>query len=150
MSLFQYNDQKNPKRVVLIPRGRTEEGMAGGTITPGQLIKVNSDGQLVVHATAGGYAEKAFADEDPLQARTLDDDYAADDRVNYFLAEPTAVVYSWLEDGESVQSGDLLESAGNGDLRKRSSGIPVAIALDTLDLSGSSNVAHGRLRVRVI
>lgn len=150
MSLFMYNDQKNPKRVILIPVGRIEEGVAGGAIVPGQLVKVNSSGEIVVHATAGGYAEKAFADEDPLQARTLDDAYASDDRVSYFLAEPTAVIYGFLEDGENVASGDLLESAGNGDLRKRTTGIPVAMALDTLDLSGSDNVAHGRLRIRVI
>jgi hypothetical protein len=150
MSLFQYPDQQFPKRVHLLGKGRHEEGVAGGTITPGQLIELNSSGNYVVHSSSGGYAEKAFAIEDALQARTLDDDYAADERVSFVLAQPSDVVYAWLADGETVDSGTFLESNGNGDLKEHSSGAVVAVALEAVDLSASSNTTHGRLRIRVL
>ncbi|MFQ5452467.1 MAG: hypothetical protein ACE5DQ_02805, partial [Candidatus Paceibacterota bacterium] len=58
--------------------------------------------------------------------------------------------YCWLSDGESVVVGDQLEyGTTDGELVKRSSGISVATALETVDLSASANTAKGRLQVMV-
>ncbi len=151
MALFQYSDQQFPKRIVLIGRGRSEEFYADGAITPGQLLKINSAGNTIVHATAGGAAEAMFAVEDALQARTLDDAYAVGDRVSTHIADRGDVIYGWLADNEHVVAGDFLASAGNGDVRKKqSSDIAIGVALEAVDLTASANTAHGRLRLRVL
>ncbi len=60
-----------PKRIHLLGDGRHEEAVAGGTIRPGDLIKLNSDGEVVVHGSAGGNAEALFALEDALQGKEI-------------------------------------------------------------------------------
>lgn len=139
-----------PKRIHLLGDGRHEEGVAGGTVKPGHLVALNSDGEIVVHPTSGGPAEALFALEDALQGRTIDTAYAADDVVAIVVAEKGDVVYAWLNVGESVAKGDYLVSNGDGTLQKRSSSeIAVAVSLDTLNLSDSEH-APERIRVRVL
>ncbi len=139
-----------PKRIHLLGDGRHEEGVAAAGITPGHLVALNSDGKLVVHPTSGAYAETAFALEDALQGRTIDKAFVATEVVPYVLAETGDVVYAWLNVGENVVIGDLLSSNGDGTLEKVAGGeIPLAISLDTLNLSDSEHVP-GRIRVRVL
>lgn len=141
---------ETPKRIHLLGSGRHEEAIAGGAITPGMLIKLDSAGEVVVHATQGGPAEKLFALEDALQGNSIDDAYATDDLVGYVAASPGDVVYAYLDVGENVVIGDLLVSAGNGSLEKRTSTyIALAIALEALNLSDSEHAA-GRIRVRIL
>jgi hypothetical protein len=45
--------------ILLKGRGIRMEGPAGGSITPGHLVTVNSSGQIVVHNNAGGAALRA-------------------------------------------------------------------------------------------
>ena len=59
-----------------------------------------------------------FALEDELQGRGIEDDYAAADKVQCWVAQPGEIVYARLADGESVASGDFLESSGYGTLKK--------------------------------
>jgi hypothetical protein len=153
MSLFQYADQQFPKRIMLVPGpgGRPGETVAETAITPGQLGKLDGNGKLVVHGTAGGYAEPLFPIEDALQANTLDTPYNPGDPVQTWHCAKGDVVYSWLADGQHVQIGDYLSSAGQGDFRKvTGSDVALAVALDALDLSVSSAHTHGRIRVRVL
>lgn len=138
-----------PKRIHLLGDGRHEEAVAGGTIRPGDLIKLNSDGEVVVHATAAGNAERLFALEDALQGKEISESYANDDVVGFVVASPGDVVYAYLSWGENVAKGDLLESNGDGALRKWTSGKVIAVSLDTLNLSDSES-ADERLRVRVV
>jgi len=141
---------EKPKRIHLLGDGRHEEAVAAAGITPGHLIALNSDGKVVVHPTSGGYAETAFALEDALQGRTIDKAYVADEVVSYVLAEGGDVVYAWLNVGENVAIGDLLSSNGDGTLEKVSGAeIPLAIALETLNLSDSEH-APERIRVRTL
>jgi len=48
------------------------------------------------------------------------------------------VAYMILYDGENVVIGDYLESNGDGTLIKLGSGVALFVALEALDLSGSS------------
>lgn len=92
---------------------------AGGTITPGDLIKYASDGDFEVHDDEGGPALAMFAIEDEYQGNDIDDDYSSGDRViarimvrgervrcNITTSSPT-----------SVAIGDKLISNGDGTLR---------------------------------
>lgn len=122
------------------------EFKAHAALLPGMLVSLNSDTEVLAHAVAGGNVTPVmFALEDALQGKGLDDAYAAGDQVRVWVAQRGEEVLAILADGESVSVGDALESAGNGYLRKHvvdSTGdylFPIiAIALETMDLSGSS------------
>lgn len=151
-----------PKQIQLRGDFTREEGVASATIKPGYLVEVHSSSgrKLRPHATAKGFAERAFAVEDPLQGKTatdvqsrsIDDDYASTETVPYHIQEPGNLVYAWLKDGENVAIGDKLESAGDGTLQKVSGSADlevVGIAEEALDLSASSNTAAARLIIRI-
>ncbi len=142
---------QTPHKILLIANNyRTEEMLAGGTITPGDLIQVGSTGTAVVHPTAGGAAERLFATEDRLQGKGISDTYANGDRVTAALVQPGDVVYAWLADGQTVTPASYLTSNGAGKLKvATSTDIRIAKSLDTLDLTNSA-VADGRIRVRII
>ena len=141
-----------PKRIHLIGGpGRFEEGIAAEAITPGHLVKLNSDGELIKHNVAGGWAEPAFALEDALQGNTIADAYADNDRVFYVIASPGDVIYALLAAGESVDPSEFLTSNADGTFKVAgSTDIRVAASLETLDLSDSAETAAARLKIRVL
>lgn len=126
---------------------RREERLAAGTISPGMLLTIDSDGAVLAHDTEGGLAGRSFAEVDALQGNTLDDDYSADDLVSINIEMPGSECQAFLKAGENVVIGDKLVSAGDGtliDADSVSSGVTIvqyiAIALEALDLSGSGAV----------
>lgn len=137
-----------------------EEMVANAAITPGMLVEEMSTGKVRVHTNVGQNAIPMFALEDELQGNGIDDDYAADDVVQVWVAQRGEQVYALLANGESVAIGDFLESNGDGYLKKwtaDSAGVVeypqsiVAQALEALDLTGSSGEETTyRLQVRVI
>ena len=97
---------------------RQEEAIAGAAgIYPGMLLKLNASGEVVVHSTEGGRAEKAFAAEDALQGGTVSTVYTNGSVVTYILPVPGAVINALIEDGQDIAIGDELISAGNGKLK---------------------------------
>ena len=139
-----------PKRIHLLGEGRHEEAVAAGAITPGMLINQNSAGAVVVHPTAGGWAEKAFALEDALQGKTIADAYASGDRVSFVLGKSGDVVYAWLSGGEGATPDEFLTSNGDGTLKVASStDIRIAVPLEAVDASDSADV-NERIRVRLL
>lgn len=135
---------------------RKEEMVAAAAITPGHLVYENTSGLAAVHATEGGYAERLFAEEDALQGRTIDDDYAASDQVFLHVAMPGDVIYAWLKAGENVSIGANLVSAGDGTLIDEGSvGSGVTVkqivgkAVEAKDLSASGAVAS-RIAIRIL
>lgn len=141
----------SPKKIHLVGDGRYEEAIAAGAIMPGHLVKLDSDGKVAVHGSAAGVAERMFAVEDALQGNSIDDAYAADDRVALVIARPGDVIYAWLDAGAdgTVAVGDPLTSSGNGLLKKGVATNIVAIALQALDLNDTGDV-DTRIKVRVI
>lgn len=132
---------------------------AGGAITPGHLVQLDSDGDVTVNSSAGVACQKAFALEDELQGKTISDAYASGDKVQVWNCVPGEEVYALLADGENAAIGDKLVSNGDGQLKVMtadSSGAvveetPIAIALEAVDMSGSSGVdSNGRIEVRII
>jgi len=104
--------------IILKGHGIRKERIANATITPGHLVEVISTGKLQPHGTAGGNAQKAFAVEDDLQGKTITNDYAANDRVQYNVMERGSEVYAVLATNQTIDIGDPLESAGDGTLQK--------------------------------
>ena len=124
-----------------------EEALAAGAIKPGHLLQLDSNLKVVVHATEGGYAERAFAKEDALQGKTTADAYASGDQVFYSLAVPGSVVNAMIKAGQNIAKGDKLISAGDGTLKEDTaitSGTTlkqiIAYAVETKDLSASGAV----------
>jgi len=140
----------DPKTIVLISvAGRSEEALAGGAITPGDLVGVNSAGKYIRNASDAAEVERIFAKENALHGDDIDTAYAADERVFLHVAGRGDVVYANLKDGEVAVIGTKLTSGADGLLIAASStaGDPViAVSLDALSPSG----ANGRIRVRLV
>lgn len=137
------------------------EAVAGGAITPGHLVALNTSGQVVVHPTAGGTSpEKAFAIENDARGHGITDAYASGDRVRYAVCPPGVEVYAILTTSQTITVGDVLESAGNGTLRERVAQTSVgatspavavrdpaiATAIEAVTTTGST----ARIKVRVL
>jgi len=146
------------RAAILVKRGTRKELVAGGTITPGHLIMINSAGKYVVHGTAKGRALKCFADIADHNGKGLDDNYVANDLVMGEIVDSGAEVNALLAaSATAVVIGAQLESAGDGTLRNITAdnttgpvfgGYPIAIALEAVDNSGGGTPA--RIRVLVL
>lgn len=145
--------------IKVIGEGIQKEASAGGTITPGHLIEFSGADDVIVHATAGGLATKAFAVEDDIQGNDIDDDYLSGVNVLYRVFHSGEEVRAWLAAGENASKGSYLESNGDGLLRVHvpevGSGAAavvvnqiVGIATVALDLS-ASGVAAARLIIEI-
>ena len=138
-----------PKTISLKGESILKERKANAAITPGHLVELMSTGNIRVHATVGGQAQRAFALEQDLIGRGIDDAYAANDSARYAVFQPGAEVLALLATGESCSIGDFLESAGNGTLQVASTpieGSNVAIALEAITGGG----APKRVKVEVL
>ena len=124
---------------------------AAAAIIPGELIQLNSDGNVEVHDVAGGNLLHMFAVEDEPQGNGIDDAYAAADKVQCWVTLRGEEVYAILADGQDIAIGDFLESNGAGELQLHTpdtadsddtitvySNQIVGISLEDIDLSGSS------------
>lgn len=122
------------------------EAVAGGTITPGMLLAISGTA-AVAHASAGGAAQAAFAVENDMVGKGIDDDYVADDNVIYRVFPEGARVYAILASGQNVAAGALLQSAGNGRLSAAANADNVvAKAVESVNASGGA----ARIRVEIV
>ena len=129
-----------PKTIVLKGDFIRKEAEASEAITPGHLVEFGGAAELRKHATVGGAGRRAFALENDLIGKGVDDAYAAGDNVLYGVFGPGAEVYAKLAAGETCTKGDALESAGNGLLQVSSTpveGSIIAWALETIAVAGS-------------
>jgi hypothetical protein len=142
-----------PRTIVLVGKeqGIMKELVAGGTITPGHLVAINSAGKYVVHPTAAGRASAIFPQENDLNGKGIDDNYVANDWVQaWHLGRGAEVNGIVAAAADAIVIGDYLESAGDGTLRKATAfaqsgttpfavtpaGNIVAQALEAVDNSG--------------
>lgn len=111
---------KTVERTILLKgRGYRLEKVAGGTITPGHLVKLNSSDQLVVHSLAGGKWIGAIAVEDDHNGKDIDDNYSANDYVQAEVLGRGCYVNGLVAAGAAaLVIGDLVEPAGDGTVRK--------------------------------
>lgn len=126
------------------------ETPAVGAIQPGMLLEtvavgsgVNAVPNVQPHSTAGGFAERTFANEDALQGKTKTDAYAAGDPVQVAKERSGNKGLGYMKAGSHYTIGMKLISSGDGSL-KPTTGTPsqiIAIATADLDLSASGAVA---------
>ncbi|HZR80352.1 MAG TPA: hypothetical protein VFD92_04570 [Candidatus Binatia bacterium] len=96
-----------------------EGTVAGGTITPGDLLARSSATQMIRHGNAGRNHAFLFADNVPDRNKGIDDDYSANDNVRVVVPTRGAIMNANLAaNAAAVAIGDALESNGNGKLRK--------------------------------
>lgn len=128
---------------------------SGQTVTPGMLVKLQSNGTIRSHASAGQVLENAFALEDDLQGKDIATAYAAASICQFGIFRPGDVVNAILATSQTIVKGDFLESAGNGNLRKYaadSAGVVeyplsvVAVALENV----TTTSATARIQARII
>ena len=151
----------NPETIILKGDPLMKEAEAGGTITPGHLIRRSAAGTVAFHATAGGTAASMFAKENDIAGDEITSDYLVGEVVLCFVARPGDEVYAILADGEVTAVGSFLESNGTGELRVVDAdtsvgtigvGSIIGQALEVVDASDSAAtaVASRHLRLEVI
>ncbi len=140
-----------------------EEYEAGGDITPGHLVKLGSDSKVVVHDSTQ-LAIPMFAVEDALQGNGIDDAYKSGDPVQVWIPQRGDQAYALLHhDSATVNPGDFLMSAGDGELTKfDAQTLPsswtgdieklkiVAQALEEKASPASSTADRIRVKVRIV
>lgn len=133
-----------------------EEYIADAAIKPGHLVKLDSDGKVTVTAANAGQVLPMFAVEDEHRGKTITDAYAQGDPVQCWIPTRGDIVYGILDVGAKVVVGDFVESTDDGTLRKLTAGTNasdggavVGVALEALDLTGSSAAAkHIKVRIK--
>ena len=118
-----------------------EEFVAASAIKPGMLVALDENGKVKPHGTAEGNAIPMFALEDELQGKTIEDEYAANDPVQVWVAGRGDIVYALANSSAIINVGDFLVSAGDGSLKPAGSGTTLSV---NVDVSGA-NVAFSAL-----
>lgn len=129
------------KTIPLRFTGRYDEAPAGGTLKPGHLLDYQTDGDVVVHAAAGGNTPVMVAFEDALQGRTVATAYSATERVFFGHPNSSDVVGMYLKAGENVAVGETLISAGDGTLIAESSAASAGVVKKIIGVVAPTNAA---------
>lgn len=133
--------------ILLKGRGVRDERVAGGTITPGDLVILNSSGQLIRNATAAIAVVPRFAVENDLVGKSITDDYVVNDYVQSEILRSGNEVYAFVAAAASaIVVGNRLEADASGGLRILASGVALAVALEAVDNSGGAS----RARIKVV
>lgn len=126
------------------PHGRQDELVAAEAISPGHLLDVDSSGEAIKHATAGGNRPRLFALEDALRSYTIDltgNDYAADDPVQVLWALPGDKINALLTTSQTIVVGDDMTSNADGTLKK-DTGSDSIIGIAAEAVTTTAAVAH--------
>ena len=137
-----------PNRIHLKGPFQTDELDADEIITPGQLVERMATGLVQKASSQDAPSEALFALEDALQGKTIDDDYAANTKVQILVAAKGTEVFSFLKGGVTAADGIELSSGGDGTLiLATGTDYVVALAQEALDLNA---LPAARMSVRVI
>ena len=125
---------------------------AAAAITPGHMVEITSAGLCQVQSGLALAAQRAFALENDLVGKGIDDAYAVSETVQFGVCERGAEVYAWLDGNQSVAIGTKLGPGGDGSLVELGSleeGAVCAIALETVDNSAGSSAGADHMRITV-
>lgn len=155
-----------PRTILLVGKDYSimKEAPAAAAITPGHLVQFDANSKWKVHAVAKGQAIRAFAAEADLIGNGIDDAYAANDIVYAWIVPAGAEVNALVApSAAAIVVGDLVESAGDGTVRKltpasqlgtgtydyTAEGNAIGVAIQAVDNS-SNAVSSARIQIRVI
>lgn len=137
------------KRVIAL-RGTpivNEDWEAGEAVTPGHLVTLNSDGEVIKHNDDASNPAPLFALERDEMGKDIDVAYAEGDQVKVGSFHPGQRVLAWIPSGQNVSIGDYLTSNGAGLLTK--TGVSATVrsfqALEALNVTEET-----RIRVLVV
>lgn len=143
-----------PKTIKISARGHLLNGYAVEAIAPGHLLKRQNTSDIAFgkHASSSGASQGLVALEDSDRGYTINDNYALGDYLHVLYLYPGDVFWGWLAVSQSINIGDFLVSAGNGNLKK--SGTPpitdgalVAVSL-MVETTGSTSTK--RIKVEAL
>lgn len=118
---------------------RYDEFTAYAAITPGMLVEVNSDNEVLAHDASASSGERMFAMEDALQGDEATHAYEAGERVAVLIAYPGTVVNALCNAGTNYTVGLAVESNGDGMLKSGTTSI-IGYVEEASDLSQSADV----------
>jgi hypothetical protein len=143
--------KQDPNTIALTGRDtyrRVNDKVAEAAITPGMLVEMHNVAGIPkwrAHGTSTGtFAAKAFALEQLLWNKGVNDAYGVGDLVDVAIFEPGGVVWAIVPSGQTIVPGDALASNGDGKLFKSTTG-SVARALES-----ATTTADTRVRVEVL
>ena len=122
---------------------------ASEAITPGHLIlRFNNNGviRFKKHDSAEANAVRIVATEQSMLNKGVDDAYAANDLVEASELAPGSSAWMFINSGQTIVAGQLLESAGDGTLRALAAGVALFSSLENV----TATVSPTRLRVEVV
>lgn len=117
---------------------RTEIGdlACSEALCPGHLLeRFNNSGVIRwrKHASAAGAGPRAFATEQSMLNKGVNDGYAANDLVEVSEGSGGSTFWALIASGQNITAGQKLESAGNGTLRAFASGVVLATSLENVN-----------------
>lgn len=148
----------NPRLILLTGENiRQDEGVvaAANTLIPGNILNINSSGDLINHATAGLSAHPLRVCTEALNTLRglgVETTYAAASRASWAAVPSGTVLHlSLATDAAAIVIGNYLESDGDGTVRVRTVDATtddtqrdstVAQALEAVDNSGANTISH--------
>jgi hypothetical protein len=128
----------------------TEFDKAAEAIKPGHLVNFDGSGDLVKHATAGGFAARAFALERDELGNGIDVDYATNDVVKVGHFHQGLRVNAIVASGAALAKGAYVESAGNGKVRVYGSGAVIAQVVETQNDAFEAGTGDARIKIEIL
>lgn len=137
------------RTIIAAGEGKRYEAEAASAVSPGELVQLNSTGLALRHATALARAAPMFAIENEIFGKGVEVDYAAGDRVLIEHCDSGMEVNVMIPaNAAAIVIGDYLESAGDGTLRKKTTGVELAQAVESFN--NSAIASKTRIRARIL
>lgn len=102
------------RTIILKGNPARQEYTSGGAITPGMIVKLESDNTVIANPWAGETIPLRIAIENDLEGEAVGDNYAVDERVQTALFAPGDEVAVLLATSQTIVIGDHLESVAGG------------------------------------
>lgn len=135
----------NFKTIIVKGDGIRKEGalaVGSADILPGQFVMRTGHNFAGVTNGDAQQFEKAVAVEQETFGTGIDEAYDTEgERVLYHVCPPGTEVFAWLAGGETANVGDRLQTlgAGNAGLLEVGAVVPMAVAMEAVDNSGSAD-----------
>jgi len=129
------------KKVILVSQGvtQTDEALVLGTPKPGHLVEMNSNSVIILQATASVKTQVLVLMENDLVGKGVSDVYANGDRARAGILNSGDRVNVRVAASYTGKVGDKLESAGAGQFKALSAGVPLVRALEAVSVAASAD-----------
>lgn len=124
-----------------------EQRPAASAITPGQVLELTNANKVQKNSRTDAHIPVWVALEDELQGKTTRENYAADDPVQIWCAQPGEEFAAIIDSAFDPAVGALLQAGADGELVAAGSGVAQFVVLASKEVDDES--IH-RVRVKVI